>query len=60
MRKKAEEEKNNKNVSTRSGGQLTLMGFEPRTPAVGPVEFSKESVLEHTAKYIVCADQVSK
>lgn len=57
MRKKAEDEKNGR--STNGSGQLTAMGFEPQAPTMGPVEFSKESILEHTAKYVVCTDQVS-
>lgn len=37
-------------------GTLTTMGFTKR---VGPKEFSKESALEHTAKFIACTSQVS-
>lgn len=57
MCKKAEDEKNGKDAN--GVGALTAMGFEPRQPTIGPVAFSKESILEHTPKYIVCTDQVS-
>lgn len=37
-------------------GTLKAMGFTKR---LGPKEFSKESVLEHTAKFVACTSQVS-
>lgn len=39
-----------------NAGTLLGMGFTDR---VGPTEFTRESILEHAAKFIVCHNQVS-
>lgn len=40
-------------------GTLKSKGFVV-VPTKGPEQFSKQSVLEHTSKFIVCTDQVSR
>lgn len=57
QKQRVNEAENNLNGDT---GQLLSKGFKPLPQFRGPEKFSKESVLENVAKFIVCTDQVSK
>lgn len=59
-RRKAEEEGQKAAGKDPNAGKLIKMGFVAAPGGLGPKEFSKQSTLEHTAKFIVCTDQVSR
>lgn len=47
------------NAAARHSNPFQKHGFETIPVTGGPAEFSKVHILEHTAKYIICNDQVS-
>lgn len=55
----AREEEAKKDGREHKAGKLNGHGFEVVPATARPKEFSKDHILEHTTKYIICTDQVS-